>query len=87
MKQPNETLSADSSEAGSTGSSMVFRPDDPLVGVREIRVALGVSDKWIRRGLARGTFPHPDYKLGTSLRWRRSSIEGYLRKKAAGERH
>jgi len=56
----------------------LFDPNNPFVGVREIRKALNVSDKWVRRGLARGTFPRPDYKLGASLRWRRSSVERYL---------
>jgi predicted DNA-binding transcriptional regulator AlpA len=86
MRQTNETLSSGSSEAASSGAS-IFQPDDPLIGVREIRMTLGVSDKWVRRGLARGTFPRPDYKLGTSLRWRRSSVEAYLREHAVSEGH
>lgn len=44
------------------------------IGVREIRVMLSVTDRWLRRAVSSNRFPKPCLKLGRNLRWRESDV-------------
>lgn len=58
-------------------------PDlDALWNAKRVCSFLVVTDRWIRRNMACGRFPRPDYRFGKSLRWKQSTIDGYLESKA-----
>ena len=51
---------------------------DRLLRVRDVCQLLGVSDRWVRRHIAAGTFPKADFRFSVSLRWKRSTIRAWL---------
>ena len=51
---------------------------DGLLATRDIRRILNISDRCLRRWISRGLFP-PGFKIATSLRWRRSVVEEWIR--------
>ena len=55
---------------------------DALWSARRVCAFLAVSDRWVRRGMACGRFPRPDYRLGRAMRWKRQTIDAYLESKA-----
>jgi len=57
---------------------------DPLWTAKRVREFLAVSDRWLRRNIAAARFPKPDYRLGRAMRWRQSTIDGYLEARAVG---
>lgn len=58
-------------------------PDlDGLWNCKRVCGFLSVTDRWIRRNMACGRFPRPDYRLGRAMRWKRETIDAYLESKA-----
>lgn len=55
---------------------------DRLLRVRDLCALLGVSDRWIRRHVAAGTFPSANFRFSVSLRWKRSTIDNWLESQA-----
>ncbi len=60
-------------------------PDDGLESMDQLLRAsrvcrfLDCSDRCLRRWVSAGRFPRPDLKIGTTLRWRKSTVEAWLR--------
>jgi predicted DNA-binding transcriptional regulator AlpA len=52
---------------------------EPLFDKSAVAVAIGVSPRTVERYVRAGQFP-PPIRLGGSRRWRRSTIEAFLRK-------
>ena len=52
-------------------------PADPLLGIRAVAAWLAVSPSTLRRMVRDGTFPAP-LRIGRSLRWRTSVVDGFL---------
>lgn len=55
--------------------------DDPdpnklerLLSTRTVCELLDISDRGLRRWIAKGIFPPPDVRLGSRLRWKESTI-------------
>ena len=58
-------------------------PDlDALWNAKRVCGFLCVTDRWIRRNMACGRFPPPDFRLGRAMRWKPSTIDAYLQSKA-----
>ncbi|MDO8629883.1 MAG: hypothetical protein Q7R41_05270 [Phycisphaerales bacterium] len=61
---------------------MKANDDKPLleqyVTTRTICEALQWPDRTLRRHIAAGTFPKPDTRLGTRLRWKKTTVEAFL---------
>ena len=53
-----------------------------LIKFREALQVLGMSEVWLRKQVAAGTIPH--YKLGRSVKFRRSDLESYLDRRRRG---
>ena len=51
---------------------------DPLLSTRTVCRLLDTSDRNLRRLVASGKFPPPDRRLGRSLRWKASTVRGFL---------
>ncbi len=51
---------------------------DGLLNTASVRRLLDCSDKSLRRWVILGKFPQPDRKIGTSLRWRESTVRKWL---------
>lgn len=68
--------------------SPIAMADDPLalLGTRDLRELLRVSDRQLRRLTAAGRLPRPDLKLGRGLRWRRQTIDTWLNETTEGVR-
>jgi len=64
------------SSDGAANNSKIER----LLTVRQVCSTLSVSDRWIRRAMAGGWFPLPDFRLNRThgMRWKQSTIETYL---------
>jgi predicted DNA-binding transcriptional regulator AlpA len=62
--------------------TMKANDDKPLLEqyltTNDIIAALRWPDRTLRRHIAAGTFPKPDTRLGTRLRWKRSTVEQFL---------
>jgi len=57
---------------------------DALWNAKRVCGYLCVTDRWVRRNMACGRFPRPDYRLGRAMRWKRETIDAYLESKATG---
>ena len=55
---------------------------DALWNARRVCAFLSVTDRWVRRNMACGRFPKPDYRLGRAMRWKELTILTYLESKA-----
>jgi len=53
-----------------------------LWNARRVCAFLSVTDRWIRRNMACGRFPRPDYRFGRGMRWKRETIDAFLETKA-----
>ena len=51
---------------------------DGLLSARRVRELLDCPDRTLRRWIAGGLFPPADLRIGTSLRWRRSTVQGFI---------
>ena len=51
---------------------------DRLLSSRSVCGLLDVSDRQLRRFVSSGKFPPPDRRLGRSLRWKASTVRGFL---------
>ena len=51
---------------------------DRLLSTRSVREALDVSDRCLRRWVAAGKFPPADLQIGTTLRWRQSTLTRFI---------
>lgn len=49
---------------------------DPMLDVMQAAEILGVSREWVYKLAGRGELPH--YRLGRSIRFRRSELEAFL---------
>ena len=58
--------------------TMHDEPLDPLLNTASVRKLIDCSDKSLRRWIILGKFPKPDRKIGTSLRWRVSTLRKWL---------
>ncbi len=60
---------------------------DRLWDAKRVCEYLSVSDRWIRRAMAGGWFPRPDFRLNRThgMRWRQSTIETYLQSRTNGK--
>ena len=54
---------------------------EQLLSSKTVRKLLDVSDRALRRWIAGGRFPKADIRIGTTLRWKRSTIEDWLEAK------
>ena len=57
---------------------------DGLLSSRSVCGLLDVSDRQLRRFVSSGRFPAPDRRLGRSLRWKRSTVQGFLNGDGSG---
>ena len=59
----------------------VNAPDarDGLLRASKVCELLDCSDRTLRRWVAHGKFPLPDLRIGRSLRWRFSTVDGFIR--------
>lgn len=51
---------------------------DGLLSSRTVCELLDTSDRNLRRLVASGEFPPPDRRLGRGLRWKHSTVQGFL---------
>lgn len=51
---------------------------EKYIGVKEIRLLLSVTDRWLRRAIAANRFPRPNLKLGRNLRWSESAVRSFV---------
>ena len=51
---------------------------DGLLSSRSVCNLLDTSDRNLRRLVASGEFPPPDRRLGRGLRWKHSTVQGFL---------
>ncbi len=51
---------------------------DGLLSSRSVCTLLDVPDRQLRRFVSSGQFPAPDRRLGRSLRWKCSTVQGFL---------
>ncbi len=56
-----------------------------LLSAKSVRLLLDCSDRSLRRWMAGGLFPKADLRIGTSLRWRESTVEAWLQER--GQQH
>jgi predicted DNA-binding transcriptional regulator AlpA len=63
-----------------TKSEQAAEQLDALLGTREVEVVTGYTRRWLFTLIRRGKFPAPDVpgSLGSSNKWRRSTIKAYL---------
>ena len=52
--------------------------EERLLSVRTVKSLLDCSDRTLRRWISAGKFPRPDVRIGRSLRWRSSTITGFI---------
>ena len=58
--------------------------DDPLLSYREIAQRSGVSEGTLRNYRRRGYMPEPDVMLADRPRWRSSTIQVWMHRRAVG---
>lgn len=59
---------------------------DGLLSSRTVCGLLDTSDRNLRRLVASGEFPPPDRRLGRGLRWKHSTVQGFLDGNGNGQR-
>lgn len=52
---------------------------EQLLNFKSIAQSLDVPIRTLRRALSAGKFPRPDLKIGQQFRWKKSTIESWLR--------
>ena len=57
---------------------------DGLLSSRSVCNLLDTSDRNFRRLVASGEFPPPDRRLGRGLRWKHSTVQGFLNGNGSG---
>ena len=62
----------------------VMTTEDPLWSAKTVREYVDAPDRTFRRWLSAGRFPPPDLRIGTSLRWRRSTVLAWVQEKLSG---
>ena len=51
---------------------------DRLLSARSVCRLIDTTDRTLRRWIAGGVFPPADLKIGTSLRWRVSTVQAFI---------
>jgi len=51
---------------------------DRLLSAKTVRRLLDVSDRGLRRWVSGGKFPPADVQIGRTLRWRESTVRGFI---------
>ena len=59
----------------------VAEPLDPLLSTRKVCTWLDTTDRNLRRLIQAGKFPPADLTLGRGLRWKESTLRGWLRER------
>ena len=59
--------------------------DTDLLSAATLRRHLDVSDRTLRRWLATGRLPEPDIRIGSTMRWRWSTIRAWEAEHATAE--
>ncbi|MBU0717386.1 MAG: helix-turn-helix domain-containing protein [Planctomycetes bacterium] len=54
---------------------------EQLLSTKTVRKLLDVSDRALRRWIAGGRFPQADVRIGTTLRWKESTVKTWLERK------
>lgn len=49
-----------------------------LLGSRSLCQAMDISDRCLRRWIAAGKFPRADVRIGSTLRWRASTVKRWI---------
>jgi len=58
-----------------------------LLDNEQVALALGCSDRMLRKEIAAGRFPPPDASIGTLRRWKSATVNAWIRNaKAAAPR-
>ncbi|EHT9908224.1 TPA: AlpA family transcriptional regulator [Klebsiella oxytoca] len=68
-----------------TTSSLILRPEDPLIDMTFITTYTGMTDKWFYKLIRDGRFPKP-IKLGRSSRWYKSEVQNWMQQAIADSR-
>jgi len=51
---------------------------EPMLTMADVAVVLKVNPRTIRQWRAEGSFPSPDFERGKTIRWKRSTIDGWI---------